>query len=150
MVENRLREQWESNICCYENEINVHWAIFYEKIKDPNWPDCPLAENFHLLPKTIQHEITTMHSCQGSNLKFVKHNSVWQIQLVCDPEEWYDPDTGWPCGVDHTRQGIRPKTRVTGSHYTALKPDIELYQRVLAKLKNNADKYLHVDLTSSS
>ena len=149
MVENRLTEQWELNICSYENEVNIHWAIFYEKIKDPDWPDCPPAENFHLLPSEVQHEITTEHSCQGSNLKFVKENSRWYVQLVCDPDEWYDPDTGWPCGPDYTRLGVYPKTRVTGSHYTALKPDIELYQRVLRKFKNNADKYLHVDLTSS-
>lgn len=133
-VENHLKEQWESNICCYENEVNLHWAIFYEKIRDPSWPDFILAADFHLLPSAIQHEITAEHSCHGSNLKFVKENSRWHIQLVCSSDEWYEPDMGWPAGARNSRSGIHPKVRVTGSHYTALKSDIELYQRVLESI----------------
>jgi hypothetical protein len=134
LAENRLREEWESNICCYENEVNIHWSILYNRIKDTSWPDCPLAENFHLLPGAIQHEIMTEHSYQGSNLKFVKQNGVWHIQLICSADEWYEPDMGWPAHARDLRAGMYAKVRVTGSQYLALKPDIELYQRVLKNI----------------
>lgn len=43
---------------------NLHWKIFYNKIRDPAWPDVDL-QDFHTLPDFIKQEIQDIHYKPG-------------------------------------------------------------------------------------
>lgn len=40
----------------------VHWRNFYERIRDPDWPDCDREEDFNNLPDWIQKECIEVFS----------------------------------------------------------------------------------------
>jgi hypothetical protein len=33
------------------------WKLFYERVRDPDWPDCPYEQDFCKLPERIRHEL---------------------------------------------------------------------------------------------
>ena len=35
----------------------TQWQIFYERVRDPQWPECENEKDFVLLPKSIQNEL---------------------------------------------------------------------------------------------
>jgi hypothetical protein len=51
------------------------WFRFYQRIKDPSWPDCVHPDFFHRLPADIQHEVLTKHNGQ---------QHLWNAQPVAD------------------------------------------------------------------
>jgi hypothetical protein len=42
----------------------TEWQIFYDRVRDPSWPDCFTEENFFELPKDIQQELITVFGYQ--------------------------------------------------------------------------------------
>lgn len=40
------------------------WQIFYERVKDPQWPDCEQEEDFFQLPQWIQQELISKFGYQ--------------------------------------------------------------------------------------
>ena len=39
------------------NNLHQEWEVLYNTFKGPSWPDCPNAEDFHLLPEWVQKEL---------------------------------------------------------------------------------------------
>jgi len=40
------------------------WQVFYERVRDPQWPDCEQEKDFGLLPEWIQQELITVFGYQ--------------------------------------------------------------------------------------
>lgn len=109
LVEIQLQKQWESDTYYSETHLNHLWVSLYNAIKDPSWPDAPVAEDFYNLPQHIQHEIATLH--QSTELKFIRHDTSWELHA--------DPDN------------IKTNL-VTAAHYAVLQKDIDLYNHVVS------------------
>jgi hypothetical protein len=43
------------------------WQVFYERVRDPQWPDCNQEKDFILLPESIQQELITVFGYQPQN-----------------------------------------------------------------------------------
>ena len=42
----------------------TQWQVFYERVRDPGWPDCSTEKDFHDLPDIIQKELITVFNYQ--------------------------------------------------------------------------------------
>ena len=40
------------------------WQVFYQRVRDPSWPDCDVEEEFKDLPAWIQQELQDIHGYQ--------------------------------------------------------------------------------------
>lgn len=92
----------------YES-VSFNWPLFYNNVKDPQWPECNSFEQFAQLPKLIQdecydlHKLATWqqtHDCYNEILDYVrqqgnqiKSHVIWEHQLC-------NRAMCWPIGQD--------------------------------------------------
>lgn len=92
---------------CPPTDINVCWQQYYDKIKDPSWPQCERVEDFVTLPREIRQEIHSLHTCDHIR---VSDSLDWV--LVSDPDDhWQGLDRLQSAGehiLKTDRQAINP------------------------------------------
>jgi hypothetical protein len=88
----------ESNSSLLTKTMNSHWVNFYNKIKDPTWPQYLSLDEFDQLPEYIQKEILEIHAGAAEH-------ALLTHRLILDDESrrlYFDPLCNEQADVEDT------------------------------------------------
>lgn len=91
----------ESSKSILTKTLDRHWTEFYNKIKDPTWPDCLTVNDFDKLPEFIKQEIVEIHAGRAEHV-LLTHCPV--PGLIDDESRrlFFDPASDEPADIDDT------------------------------------------------
>jgi hypothetical protein len=81
--------------------LDRHWTEFYNKIKDPTWPDCLTVNDFDQLPEFIKQEIVKIHAGPAEHA-LLTHCPVPGLSDDEGRRLFFDPTSNEPADIDST------------------------------------------------
>lgn len=91
----------ESSESMLTKTLDHQWSEFYNKIKDPSWPDCLTVNDFDQLPEFIKQEIVKIHA-RGEEHALLTHRTTPGVPDDEDRRLYFDPNSNEPADIDNT------------------------------------------------
>jgi len=91
----------ESSQSALTKTLDSHWREFYNKIKDPTWPDCFSVNDFDQLPGFITQEIVEIHAGRAEHA-LLTHRPAAGILDDEDRRLYFDPNSNEPADIEDT------------------------------------------------